>query len=1198
MQEIGSISLFGGLQVEQAGRRITHFRTYKTGALLAYLAFYPNRPHAREVLAEMFWPESDAGRLSLRVAVGSLRRQLEPAGTDPGSVLAAERACLSLNSAAVRIDVSEFEAALRFADTAILPQDRIERLMRAVELYRGPLLPGYYEDWILPERERLGEAYLGALHQLCTLLEAGEDLNAALAYGHRAVIAASFQEEAHLTLMRLYRRAGRPAEALRHYTQLEQALTVEWSSDGGLSAARRLAAEIRRELEREDFAESGRDGSPTMLLPETTNAGRLPRSLTRLFGREAEIASLQKLCSPAPDAQSSASDAPSTRLITITGPGGMGKTRVATEVAHACAADPQARVWFVPLADIVDPSLLPDAVAAAIGVRRAALADPMEQICQALAGRPALLILDNMEHLLAENLDDAGTCTEGRAIVQRLLAALPGLILLITSRQSLEIEGEAVFPLASLPTPDAERTSMPFAKEDLLFSAAHRDAPEALAQVPSVRMFVDRARSVRPDFQLTARNAEAIAALCTRLEGVPLFIELAAAWAQTYTPAQMLSDLDPDRLLTSRRKDRPARHRSGYAVVDWSFQLLPSSLGRFFVRLSVFAGGWTLDAAAEICEEPEVMSALGELHARSMIMAEERGGTMRYRLPEALRQYAASRLQADEKNRLMARHAAYFLEFAERAEQGLIGVEQKTQLERLVLEQDNLRAALAWSRSSETGVRLAGALCLFWEIGGGATEGRRRLNAALADVADPPTFAQARALAGQARLAALQGDLAEARACGELSRRAFCRLRKEAHAAAVGTLLSRTYHTLGESEKAATLLSDCLAICRRIGGVELADALLEQGRRHGYYGEYAAADACLLESRELFLQLEDRHGVARVATEQAIIQQYRQDFPKANDFYEQAFVLFERLGDPIRSSEALHGIGYVARLSGDLNRAGATLEKFLALQRQMVLKKGIVLGLRNLGCVVRDKGDYRRAMLLFEEALMMARAAGERQSEAETLGSMAIVALYSGDNRQARFLHEKCLAFRHQNGFRQDVAESLGHLGFLDLLEGDLIRARARWTESLNLYRAVGVPVGAASQLSCLSMAAQAQGEIDEAFAFCRESLNLHRTARGSRETAVALEQMAHLLHIRGAPAPAACLLAASETLRVSLGFRRYPLLQSRYEERMAALRQEMEPERLSSAQAAGTGMTIERAVAYALEMSEACRERRRNAGE
>ncbi len=295
------IELFGGLRLDRADRQIVRFRTYKTAALLAYLAFYQDKPHSREVLSALFWPNGEDSRLSLRVALGSLRRQLEPPGAPNSSVLIAARACVHLNSAAVRTDVGEFEAALKTA-AASAPSERVQRLLCAIDLYRGELLPGYYEDWIGPERERLADAYRGALHQFCSLLEAASDVNTALEYAHRAVIAERFQEEGYVTLMRLYRKAGRFADALRQYEHLKQVLKDELGASP-TPTTRRLAEEIGLEggqplselrttpRQRETPTARPHTADP----PALTARPRLPLNFNRFFGRELETARLKQL---------------------------------------------------------------------------------------------------------------------------------------------------------------------------------------------------------------------------------------------------------------------------------------------------------------------------------------------------------------------------------------------------------------------------------------------------------------------------------------------------------------------------------------------------------------------------------------------------------------------------------------------------------------------------------------------------------------------------------------------------------------------------------------------------------------------------------------------------------------------------------------------------------------------------------------
>jgi predicted ATPase len=327
---------------------------------------------------------------------------------------------------------------------------------------------------------------------------------------------------------------------------------------------------------------------------EAGYAGQLPPQFTRFFGRAEEIARLEGLLL---DEQA--------RLVTLTGPGGSGKTRLALEVARQVLEPFRGAVWFVPLADLADSRLIVDAVGEALSIQQVPGVERLEQVVEVLSRQPTLLVLDNFEHLLREEEGERGEREDGRgrkrteenttspphhlttsptALVRTLLSRVPTLACLVTSRQRLELAGEREYRVRPLPTPEGVTT---------------------LAEVvrcESVRLLVDRAQAARPDFQVTARNVSAVAALCDGLEGIPLALELAAARAQVLTPAQMVAQLEQRfDFLVSRRRDVAARHRTLRAAMEWSYQLLPLELQRFFARLSVFRGGWTLEAAAAVC---------------------------------------------------------------------------------------------------------------------------------------------------------------------------------------------------------------------------------------------------------------------------------------------------------------------------------------------------------------------------------------------------------------------------------------------------------------------------------------------------------------------------------------------------------------------------------------------------------------------
>ena len=727
MNTLWHIQLLGDLRACREGREIQRFRTRKSAALLARLAFAPHRSHPREELVEMLWPDSDfdAGRSSLRQALATLRRQLEPPGTLPGSVLTADRTCVRLNPQAVSTDVADFEAALRRADRS--PEGRREHLAHALELYGGELLPGFYDEWLLGERERLAQAYARAKRQLDQL----------------------------------------PA-------------TASVSMPG--------AAE------------------PPPALPAERRLVNLPLQWTRFFGRETDLSHLAGLLSK-----------PETRLVTLTGTGGAGKTRLAVEAARQAAEKRCGPICFVPLADLSDPALIPAAVAAALSLPRSAGADPLAPIVAALSPEPeVLLLLDNLEQF----------AEAAAPILLSLLTRLPTLTVLATSRTRLFLAGESEFPVPPLPLPPEEAGSL-----------------ERLLEYPSVRLFVDRAQTARPDFAITPRSAPAVAALCRRLDGIPLALELSASWAQALTPAQMLSRLEAREALPVRRANRgPKRHQTLWATIAWGCHLLPPDLRRFWTRLSVFRGGWTADAAAVVCEEPSALFLLTQLQARSLVQAEDTENEMRWRMLETLREFAGEQLTTAERSAVAARHAAYFLRLAEAADPNLMGPDSAVWLDRLEADHDNLRTGLNRHLSPEgdadKALQMAAALWWFWRCHIHLREGRAFLEAALLHQTGPSLRkTRADALNGVGVLARQQRDYTAARRFAEEA----LRLQREADDpwAVIGPL-SSLGNLLGEIGEYAESQKQHLEVLRleeargnQTGVLRMLNNLTNSALRHG-----------------------------------------------------------------------------------------------------------------------------------------------------------------------------------------------------------------------------------------------------------------------------------------------------------------------------------------------------------------------------
>ncbi|MES2459107.1 MAG: AAA family ATPase, partial [Armatimonadota bacterium] len=470
--------------------------------------------------------------------------------------------------------------------------------------------------------------------------------------------------------------------------------------------------------------------SPAPAELRTSIPHNLP-ALQPFFGREEEVSQIaDSLCGD------------EVRLLTLTGPGGTGKTRLAIEAARQMSAHFSGGTWFVPLAELPDASRFFEAVGKALGLSSGTGGNQEERVIAALQEKadsgPVLLVMDNFEQIVDSAAFPLNT----------LLNRVRTLSCLVTSRQRLLLEGEREQPVRPLPTP------------------LHPGTPQVLLEFPSVQLFVNRAQAARSDFQLTARNADAITALCTRLEGIPLAIELSAAWSQTLTPAQMLERLNRRfDLLVSKRRDVSPRHSTLRATIEWSFRLLSLDLQSFFAQLSVFRGGWTLEAAETVSQDPFAMGFLAELCERSLIIAEETpNGTMRYRMLESMREFVAERLADSGASDIRRRYIGYFLDFSEAGAAQLTGPLQSEWLNRIEDDHGNLRAILAYFAASdapddkETHLRLAGTLWRFWMMRGYLTEGRQHLATALDRAESTPRPSRVLALAAAGNLAGAQGD--------------------------------------------------------------------------------------------------------------------------------------------------------------------------------------------------------------------------------------------------------------------------------------------------------------------------------------------------------------------------------------------------------------------------------------------------------
>ncbi len=727
----------------------------------------------------------------------------------------------------------------------------------------------------------------------------------------------------------------------------------------------------------------------------------LPTLLTTLIGREQEVtAACAQLVRP------------EVRLLTLLGTGGIGKTRLSLEVARAMQPHFADGVYFVHLASIGDPSLVVPTIAQVLGIRESGAQPLFAQVREALGSRHLLLVLDNVEQVVAVAPQ-----------LEELLSACPQLKLLVTSRALLHLGAEHVFPVPPLALPDP--TWLP--------------GEEHLADAAAVALFVERARAIQPSFQLTTANARTVAEICVRLEGLPLAIELAAARIRLLPPQALLARLSQRlAVLTGGARSLPERQQTLRNTLKWSYDLLEEEERRLFRWLAVFVGGWTLEAAEAVWKaglEPEAalfspLDAVASLLDKSLLLQVEQEGEPRLQMLMTVREYALECLASSGEMEVARQaHAIYYLALAEEAGSEHGGSQQQAVwLERLEREHDNLRAAMRWfleqgeaRQSYELALQLGGALRRFWLEHGHWSEGQSFLRQALVGSEGITVPVRAKALSAAAHLALKQGVYAQGGALAEESLLLYRELGDTAGIAFSLYLLGNVAWLKGNYAAARSLTGEALACWREVGDQEnaawslfhLAILTIEQG-------EYSRGHALFEETLRMHRELGNKRGIAASLLRLAWVSYYSQ-------------------GDP--STER------------------SLLKEGLALFRELGDKENIGDSLNTLGWVVLQQDETAMARSLAEESIVLFRELGPRQGIAESLLLLARVAALEGNYAAARTLYEEILALLREEGDKWDIAFGLEGLASVVAAQGEPAWAARLWGSAEALRESIGAPM-------------------------------------------------------------------------------------------------------------------------------------------
>ncbi len=832
----------------------------------------------------------------------------------------------------------------------------------------------------------------------------------------------------------------------------------------------------------------------------------LPIQLTSFIGREKEMKFVKD-------------ELKNNRLLTLTGTGGAGKTRFALQTAADVIDEFENGVWFVDLSALKDIALLSTTMMNAIGIKEESKKTSDETLVDYLKDKETLIILDNCEQLI-------NACA---LLTEKLLSSCPKLKIISTSRESMNCSGEFTYRIPPLTHPDSNQNN----------------TPEELTQYESVRLFIERALSVNPNFRVTNENAPALAEVCLKLDGIPLALELAAARTKVLSIEKIHERLD-DRfnLLTGGKRTALPRQQTLRALIDWSYDLLSENEKILWSRLSVFNGGWTLEAAEEVCSDDtidknEILDLLSQLTEKSVIIYDH--SKNRYRILESLKQYGIEKLSGGKE--IFLQHLNYFLKLSEKAKPELIGENTKFWMHIIEADHNNFLSAIEWSvnnENKETGAVISNALGSFWSRMGQYSTGIRLIEIILESSGSLSKL--------------LKGDILN--------------------------WIGNFRISLGDNEQAKKYLEESLDLNKEIGDKRgIAESMLRLGNVTNSLGEFELAKNYYEDSQDNYKEIGSKSGIAATTLSLGNIALNQGDYGLAKKYNEESLSIFKEIGHKYGIAISINNLGDVSLFQGDYELAKKYLKESLQLLKEIGNKKGMAFSINTLGNIVLNQGDYELAKKYYEESLVIFKEIGHKHGIALSILSLGMVVFNQGYSEQAKKYYEESLDIRKEIGDKNGIAESIKNVGNVAYAQGDYQQANKYYKESLDIYKEIGSKNGIANSINSLGNIAFCKRDFGQANKYYKESLAIFTEIVDKIGITNSINNLGKTAYGLGDFEKAIKLISAAENVLESMGvvFDKYE--QKIKDEIIEKLHEQLTEEEYAKYREEGKKLTMEEAV-------------------